>query len=127
MAEKNKGINKGYNNLKPCKPGETHNPNGRPLGQKNYSTLYKEALTKLAKSNNMIPDDFERDILSRALLNARAGDYRFYKDVMDRLHGKASEKVDITTNGESLNTDTTGIDIEALAKKMASELKKKKI
>ena len=27
---KNKRYNKGWDNLKPCKPGETHNPNGRP-------------------------------------------------------------------------------------------------
>lgn len=30
MKTKEKQRNKGWDNLKPCKKGETHNPNGRP-------------------------------------------------------------------------------------------------
>ena len=43
-------------NLKPAwKKGECPNPNGRPTGQKNYSTLYGEALIRIAKLNDKDP------------------------------------------------------------------------
>lgn len=84
--------------LKPLKKGETANPNGRPLGQKNYATLYREALIKLAEANNTTPDDLELSILRKGILSARSGDYRFYKDLLDRLHGQATQKTDISGN-----------------------------
>ena len=90
---KNSGRNKGWDNLKPFKKGESGNPNGRPKGQKDYATLYREALIKLAKSNKKTPDELELEILSKGILNARAGDYRFYKDLLDRLHGTAISRV----------------------------------
>ena len=79
-------------NLKPFKPGESGNPNGRPLGQRNYATIYREALLKLAKINDKTPEELEEEILSKGLLSARSGDYRFYKDIQDRLHGTATIK-----------------------------------
>ena len=60
---------------------------GRPKGQRNFATIYREALIKLAQSNNKEPDELENEMLSKALILARKGDYRFYKDVLDRLHG----------------------------------------
>lgn len=65
---------------------------GRPIGQKNYATLYREALIKLAKLNDKEPEDLEMEILSKGIMNARAGDYRFYKDLLDRLLGTAINK-----------------------------------
>lgn len=84
----------------PWKPGETGNPNGRPKGQRNYATIYREALIKLAKLNDKSPEELEDEILSKGLLNARKGNYSFYKDVLDRLHGKALERTDLTTGGK---------------------------
>jgi len=78
------------------KEGESGNPNGRPLGQKNYSTLYKEALIKLAKLNNKKPDELEIEMISKGILSARAGDYRFYKDVLDRLLGTAQNNMNFS-------------------------------
>lgn len=102
---KNSGKNKGWDNLKPFKSGESGNPNGRPKGQKNYATLYREALIKLAKSNNKTPDELELEILSKGILNARAGDYRFYKDLLDRLHGTAISRAELTgKDGEPIKT-----------------------
>lgn len=60
---------------------------GRPPGQKNYATLYREALINLAELNGKTPDELELEILSKGILSARSGDYRFYKDTLDRLHG----------------------------------------
>lgn len=75
---------------------------GRPLGQKNYATLYREALIKLAKLNDKEPEELELEILSKGIMNARAGDYRFYKDILDRLHGQAIQKSDITSGGDKI-------------------------
>lgn len=111
----NTGRNRGWDNLILIKPGERLNPNGRPRGQKNYSTLYREALIRLAKLNNKTPDELEVEILSKGLLNARAGDYRFYKDMLDRLHGTATQKSDITTNGQAITNDNQAAANAAIA------------
>lgn len=88
--------------LKPLKKGETANPNGRPKGQRNYATIYREALIKLAQMNGMDPDQMETDILLKGLASARKGDYRFWKDIHDRIHGTAINKTDMTSGGEKL-------------------------
>lgn len=94
--EENRGKNKGIENLIPFKEGESGNPNGRPKGQRNYATIYREALIKLAKLNDKSPEELEEEILSAGLLNARKGNYSFYKDVLDRLHGQATQKSENT-------------------------------
>jgi hypothetical protein len=71
---------------------------GRPKGQKNYATLYKEALIKIAEKADMQPDDLELEIIQKGLLSARKGDYRFYKDLLDRLHGKPIQPSEVTAN-----------------------------
>ena len=103
----NKGVNKGHDNLIPCKPGETHNPNGRPLGQRNYATLYREALLKLAEINKKTPIELENEIVSNALLAARKGDYRFYKDILDRLYGTPVNHTELTgKNGGAIKVES---------------------
>ena len=92
--------------LKPIKKGERLNPNGRPLGQKNYATIYKEALIKLAKVKNITPDQLEADLVLKGILLARGGDYRFYKDVMDRIHGTAVQRSDIHQKDEITFNDS---------------------
>ena len=87
--------------LKPCKPGETANPNGRPKGQRNYATIYKEALIKLGSINNKTPEELENELVASGFKMAKK-DYRFYKDVLDRIHGTATLKTDITSLGEKI-------------------------
>lgn len=100
----NKGKNKGHANLIPLKKGQTANPNGRPKGQRNYATIYREALIRLADKNNKTPEELEEEILSVGLLSARKGNYAFYKDLLDRIHGTATQKTDITTDGQPITT-----------------------
>jgi hypothetical protein len=94
---KNKGRNKGYDNLIPIKKGERLNPNGRPKGQRDYATIYREALIKLGTINNKTPEELEEEMLSNGIKLGRAGDYRFYKDILDRLHGTAVQVIDNKT------------------------------
>jgi hypothetical protein len=111
VKNRDKIREKKLRNLKPFEKGESGNPNGRPLGQKNYATLYKEALIKLATLNGKEPEELELELISKGIMSARAGDYRFYKDVLDRLLGTAVTRTDLTTNGKDLMPDA-----ETLAK-----------
>ena len=110
MADKSKNPekkpDKRLKNLRPpWKKGEpTANPNGRPLGQKNYATLYREALIKLATLNDTTPDELELEFISRGIMKGHKGDFKFYKDVLDRLLGTPVHNIDATTKGESLNS-----------------------
>ena len=88
IGEKSENKHPGSENLTPGGPG-------RPKGQRNYATIYREALIKLATMNNMEPEEMETDILLKGLASARKGDYRFWKDLHDRLHGQATQKTDV--------------------------------
>ena len=75
---------------------------GRPKGQRNYKTIYREALHKLAELNDKDPNDLEDEIVQMAIKKARGGDFSFYKELMDRLHGKPIQKTDVTSGGEQI-------------------------
>lgn len=98
MAENRKQTEKQLANLK-----RDAGP-GRPKGQRNYATIYREALIKLAEMNGMEPEQMETDILLKGLASARKGDYRFWKDVHDRIHGTATQNIDHKTNGKEMPT-----------------------
>jgi hypothetical protein len=87
--------------LIPLKKGETANPNGRPVGQRNYKTIYNEALIKLATLNGKTKEEIEDEIISSGLMLARKGDYRYYKDTLDRLYGTAVQHTEIVTNTDT--------------------------
>ena len=51
-----------------------------------------------------------------AIRLARKGDYRFYKDIKDRLHGLPKQSIDHTTGGKQLpvpimNINTGSVDV----------------
>lgn len=99
--------------LKPWKKGDpSPNPKGKAKGQRDYATIYREALIKLGTENNKTPEDIEMEMIANGVLLGRKGDYRFYKDVLDRLHGTAVQKTDMTTGGEKLPQPL--IDLNAL-------------
>lgn len=98
-------------NLKPIQPGETRNPNGRPKGKLNYDTRVDMAIEALAlamvaqhnkkkenKGNQITVDDIdiEGDIFMQHLNKARAGDSKAMPDFLDRRHGKATQRMEIT-------------------------------
>lgn len=96
--------------LKPFVKGESGNPNGRPKGRRNFSTIFYDALENLAKKNGMDATQLETEIVEKALLSARKGDARFYKDLMDRVHGTAVQNVDHKTNGKDMPTPIISLD-----------------
>ena len=118
-----RNIEKREANLIPFKPGQSGNPRGRPLGQRDYATIYREALIKLAAKNNKSPDELEEEILSKGIASARGGDYRFYKDLLDRSHGTATVKTE-TKVELSGKVDLTSKEATEIAKKYEQELNK---
>jgi hypothetical protein len=92
---------KGENN-KWKKGGESPNPTGHPRGQKNYKTLFREAIVKIAKLNKVKPDDIEVMIIQKGLTQALKGDFKFYKDNLDRLYGSPTQAVDLTSGGDKI-------------------------
>ena len=87
---------------RPFKKGESGNKNGRPKGQRNYATIYRAALEKYATEKDMTADQLEEEIEQKGLEQALKGDYKFFQDFKDRIHGKPQQSIDHTTDGEKI-------------------------
>mgnify|MGYP001356910356 CR=1 FL=1 len=84
------------------KKGQSGNPAGMKPGTRSYATVYREALIRLAKANNKTAEDIEYEILQKGIQTARAGDYRFYKDLLDRQYGSAMTTNNILSDGKPI-------------------------
>ena len=114
---------KAAENLRPCKPGETHNPNGRPkklvnvikkipkdMQEKVYDvlafalTLPDEASAKKyleSQQGELGQYGFVLQIAIKQLLKEGWG-WNALMDIMDRLYGKPKTSGDITATGHGL-------------------------
>lgn len=68
--------------------GQSGNPAGRKQGQRNYATIYRLALEKIAEKKGMSADDVELAIVTKGIEKAIKGDYKFSENILDRIHGK---------------------------------------
>ena len=93
----------------------TPNPNGRPLGALNFSTKWKVFIDKVAKENAMSPEQVDEQLFAVGFKKAKEGDYNFYRDVHDRVYGRAKQEIDITSKGESIVND---VRIDELTKQL---------
>lgn len=110
---KSSGKNSGVANLKPFKKGDKRiNRKGKAKGQRDYATIYREALIKLGKETGISPQQIENDIIANGARLAKKGDYRFYKDMLDRLHGTPTQTLNLSGGIEIENS----IDEKQLAK-----------
>jgi len=85
--------------LIPFKKGESGNPNGRPKGSKNRSTIAKYWMEVIQDLKNPITGEDERmsqeDLMTLALIKkARAGDVAAYKALMDSGYGAPIQQVE---------------------------------
>lgn len=97
--EKTKGVG-GNGNLIPPVKGERRNPNGRPKGQRNYLTIYKEAIRKIGETRGMTPEEVEEEMEKVGLDKALSGDFNFWKDIREHVHGKPKQAVGLEGSGE---------------------------
>lgn len=90
----------------PFKKGDDprRNLDGRPTGAEGFKTMFVRAIEKIAKDTGGKPEDQEMQIITRGILEARKGNFPFYKDVLDRVYGKAPQTIDLnaTINKEEL-------------------------
>ena len=86
-------------NLKPFKKGEVSNPNGRPKGSKNRSTIARQYLDLITKQKNGLTGEVEElsqeEMITLAMLvKASKGDVNAYKAVMDSAFGQPKQTTD---------------------------------
>ncbi len=80
------------------------NREGRPKGSLNFATKWKKFIEKVAEDNGMSPEEIDEQLYRVAWKKAKEGDYQFYKDIQDRVHGKPQQSIDHTTGGKELPT-----------------------
>lgn len=77
------------------KPGESGNKAGKPKGAGNKTNLIREQLIPYAK-----------ELVDNLMLKVRSEDESISlsatKDALDRLYGKPSQAVDLTSTGEKI-------------------------
>ncbi len=88
-------------NLIPAKKGEVRNPNGRPKGAKNRSTIARKWLEVNQSLKNPLTGDQEtmsqEDLMTLALIKkAREGDVTAYKALMDSGYGAPLQQIEQT-------------------------------
>jgi len=103
MAEDTKqNVEKTYTDPQTGKFTQGNPGGGRPKGKESFSTLYKKAIANIAKAKNISPEDFEVQLVQQAIAKGFNGDHRLYIDTMDRVHGKALQSVDHTSDGKAI-------------------------
>jgi len=106
--------------LKPFEKGESGNPNGRPKGAKNRSTIARHWLQVNQNLKNPLTGQEEtmsqEDLMTLALIKkAREGDVNAYKALMDSGYGAPVQQI------EQTNTD---IDLSGMSTDELKELLK---
>ncbi len=76
--------------------GVSGNPAGRPKGSLDFKTKFYNVIDKLAKQNNISAEEVEEQLMLVGYKKAKEGDFGFYRDLMDRLHGKPINRNEIS-------------------------------
>jgi hypothetical protein len=97
-------------NLIPAKKGEIRNPNGRPKGAKNRSTIARKWLEVNQSLKNPLTGESEtmsqEDLMTLALIKkAREGDVTAYKALMDSGYGAPLQQIEQTNIEQPLFPD----------------------
>ena len=101
------------NNLKPFEKGVSGNPEGRPKGSKNRSTIARQWLEVNQRLKNPLTGNEEtmsqEDLMTLALIKkAREGDVAAYRALMDSGYGAPIQQVEVdqtTVDLSHLSTD----------------------
>jgi hypothetical protein len=104
-------------NLIPAKKGEVRNPNGRPKGAKNRSTIARQWLEVNQSLKNPLTGEQElmsqEDLMTLALVKkAREGDVAAYKALMDSGYGAPLQQIEQTILEQPLFPDVQTDDFD---------------
>lgn len=97
--------------------GQSGNPAGKPPGTKDYKTLFKQVLGELRTKDGkaITEEDFVKaglvPILDKMMSSQSPRYHRLYIAVMEMVYGKASQNIDVTTQGEKIVPQITGVRI----------------
>jgi hypothetical protein len=99
-------------NLKHWPKGESGNPNGRPKGSKNRSTIARKWLEVNQSLKNPLTGESEtmsqEDLMTLALIKkAREGDVTAYKALMDSGYGAPLQQIEQTNIEQPLFPDVS--------------------
>jgi len=79
------------------KPGQSGNPNGRPKGAVSFLKILREKL------NEELPDAATGErrkravrLVEAALSAAEDGDFRYFKEILDRFEGKVPDRMSLS-------------------------------
>jgi hypothetical protein len=92
--------------------GESGNPNGRPKGSKNRSTIARQWLEVNQNLKNPLTGDNENmsqeDLMTLALIKkAREGDVQAYRALMDSGYGAPVQQIEQTNTEIDLSSFST--------------------
>ena len=112
-------------------PGQSGNPAGRPAGSRSFSKLLNEAIVKLADPElnaELNGLEVEQALILTALKKAIRGDYRFYKDIIDRLCGTPPKESELHPPESirqvlEVHWEGGGLDISELSPEQKEELR----
>jgi predicted secreted Zn-dependent protease len=116
---KNKGRNKGWNNLRPVKKGEVRNPHGRPPLELTFSDIAREILS----SNSLditytfpgkkepvtkhielkTTRTFYHGLVSALLNEGLSGNVMAARELVNRVQGMPKQEVDIQSKGKQIS------------------------
>ena len=92
-------------NIIPPKKGEIRNPNGKPKGTKNRSTILKKWISIHTKVKDPVTQEeisgtIEDKINLSLICKALEGDIQAIKEINDTLYGKIPDKHNIDHSGK---------------------------
>jgi hypothetical protein len=74
------------------KPGQSGNPKGKKKGARHFTTLIREAITKVANGDD---EPADRVIVAKLVEKAKQGDLAAIDRVIDRIDGKAEQNINL--------------------------------
>lgn len=89
--------------LIPWKEGQSGNPNGRPKGSKNRSTLVREMLEARLDENHTYAQAMTKAVMEKAM----AGDVTAWDKLFDSAFGKITDKQELTNPDGTMSPNIT--------------------
>ena len=113
-------------NLKPFKKGYDLKRHIKQKGERSFKTIFEEAAREVAEALRLgkKPDAVQIELVKRGIREGLAGNFPFYKDLIERLYGKVEEPIKIKEEKMPEQIPEVSELEKRVAKIYAEELKK---